>query len=252
MTLVDVLSRFARRPQGDEAMRCELCAAALGDRHAHVVDLQARRLCCACGACAVLFRGSSAPSGVASTALARDLAERGRHDLDGADHTLLAPLAAQSVVARYRTVPSRVLFDPATELSDDDWALVGVPVRTAFLFSPSSPTPARHFAVYPSPAGPTESEIDAASWTAFAERCPLTRELAPDVEALLVRGAPHVKGLQHLLVPIDACYELVARVRTSWKGFDGAGNAQRAIDAFVLDLAQRSRRFVARAEVQHA
>ena len=35
--------------------RCELCGAAVGDEHRHILDVAARRPLCACRACAVLF-----------------------------------------------------------------------------------------------------------------------------------------------------------------------------------------------------
>lgn len=54
------LQQFVRRPrerQSDE--RCELCSAPIAPRHAHLLELQRRRVKCACDACAVLFDGNS-------------------------------------------------------------------------------------------------------------------------------------------------------------------------------------------------
>jgi len=42
------------------------------------------------------------------------------------------------------------------------------------------------------------------------------------------------------LVPIDACYELVGRIRRCWKGFDGGEDAWNEIDGFFADLRVRS------------
>jgi hypothetical protein len=47
----EALAPFVRRE-----IRCEVCAAPIGESHAHVVSLKDRTLACACGACAVLFR----------------------------------------------------------------------------------------------------------------------------------------------------------------------------------------------------
>jgi hypothetical protein len=49
---------YARRGRrsAETAARCELCSAPVGDKHAHVVELEAHELRCACSACAVLFR----------------------------------------------------------------------------------------------------------------------------------------------------------------------------------------------------
>ena len=66
----------------------------------------------------------------------------------------------------------------------------------------------------------------------------------PDVEAILIharRGGP----IDCFLVPIDACYELVARVRRSWRGFDGGDQARSEISAFFDGLSARSRPLVA-------
>ena len=59
------------------------------------------------------------------------------------------------------------------------------------------------------------------------------------MEALLVRvpedaedGAP-----QSYLVPIDACYEFVGRLRMLWRGFDGGQQARAFIDDFFAQIA---------------
>ena len=62
------------------------------------------------------------------------------------------------------------------------------------------------------------------------------------MEALLLRGADRDRaGLDCHLVPIDACYELVGRLRSLWRGFDGGQQAAAAIDAFFDDVVRRSR-----------
>lgn len=89
------LQPFARRSEGRTALRCELCSAPIGERHAHVVERAQRTLRCSCGACALLFRHG------------------------GAD-------------ARRRTVPERVIVDEAFAPGDADWARLGIPVQLAF------------------------------------------------------------------------------------------------------------------------
>jgi hypothetical protein len=42
------------------------------------------------------------------------------------------------------------------------------------------------------------------------------------------------------LVPIDACYEFVGRLRMLWRGFDGGQEAHEYIDDFFAALATRS------------
>ena len=64
----------------------------------------------------------------------------------------------------------------------------------------------------------------------------------PDVEALLVR-APTTRDRagQCYLVPIDACYELVGRLRPVWRGFDGGQEARTQIEEFFAAVDARSR-----------
>lgn len=130
------------------------------------------------------------------------------------------PGAAQG---KYKAVPDRYLSFGRTDL---DWDALQVPVSIAFLFFNSSM--GRIVGFYPSPAGATESLLE--TWPAG-----LPVELEADVEALLVRQEPS----ECFLVPIDACYELVGRVRRTWKGFDGGQEAHAEIEAFFTRLRSR-------------
>ena len=49
------LRKFAR--QREPVERCELCSAALGQEHPHLLELATRQIICACGACSTLFDG---------------------------------------------------------------------------------------------------------------------------------------------------------------------------------------------------
>ena len=49
------LRQFAGKKRPAE--RCELCGAEVAAGHAHLLEPLARRLVCACGACAILFNG---------------------------------------------------------------------------------------------------------------------------------------------------------------------------------------------------
>jgi hypothetical protein len=42
------------------------------------------------------------------------------------------------------------------------------------------------------------------------------------------------------IVPIDACYELVGRLRTCWRGFDGGAEAHAELDAFFGRVRERA------------
>ncbi|MER5197658.1 DUF5947 family protein [Streptomyces sp. NPDC002755] len=181
--------------------RCELCALPVEADHRHLVDTEKRALVCACTACALLMQQPGAAAG------------------------------------RFRTVPARYLTDPRHRLDESAWDALQIPVGVAFLFRNAALD--RLVALYPSPAGATESELEPATWTAALGDSPLARLLEPDVEALLLRRTDG--RFECHLVPIDICYELVGRMRLLWQGFDGGAEARAALDAFFADVSRRAR-----------
>ena len=135
---------------------------------------------------------------------------------------------------RLRAVPERFRFAPRFQLDEEIWGRLQIPVRTAF-FLPSSESV---MVFYPSPAGATESQLGFPDWDAVVQANPVLRTLEPDVEALLVHGR-RGEPFRCYLVPIDVCYELVGRVRQTWRGFDGGEEAWREIDGFFAALHRR-------------
>ena len=115
---------------------------------------------------------------------------------------------------------------------------VQIPVGLAFLFHNS--VQGRMIAFYPSPAGATESELSLDALDRMVEHSPELAVLLPDVEALLVRRSEGSGGSCYL-VPIDACYELVGRLRMVWRGFDGGQEAHEAMKEFFQRVEARSR-----------
>lgn len=193
----------ARKTAPGEA--CEMCAESITAEHAHVVNVESRRLLCTCRPCYLLFTQDGAGRGA------------------------------------YRSVPDRYRTDPEFSLGDGDWEQLQVPVSVAFFFHNS--VLGRVVAHYPSPAGATESLLDLAAWAAIAAASPLAAALAPDVEAIVVhRARPGSDEVNEVfLVPIDVCYELVGRLRMHWTGFDGGPEARRDLAAFFDLLRTRSR-----------
>jgi hypothetical protein len=63
--------------------------------------------------------------------------------------------------------------------------------------------------------------------------------IEPDVEALLARRLANAT-IECYVVPIDACYELVGRMRRSWKGFDGGAEGWADIEAFFGSVRERA------------
>jgi hypothetical protein len=189
------------KPRAAPGEACEMCAEPVGDGHSHVVNLDSRQILCTCRACWLLFTHQGAAGG------------------------------------RYRAVPDRYLHDPEFRLGEAQWEELQIPVRVAFFFDNSDLD--RVAAFYPSPAGATESLLPLEAWAGVVAANPVMTDLAPDVEALLVRRAGD--GFECYLVPIDACYELVGLVRMHWKGFDGGQEAWEAIDGFFDAVRERSR-----------
>ncbi|WP_329112761.1 DUF5947 family protein [Streptomyces sp. NBC_01353] len=185
------LRRFTTpRPPREE--QCELCGVQLaGERHRHLVDIDKRALVCACGPCSQLMDRSGASPG------------------------------------RFRAVPGRFLSDAGHRIDDQAWETLRIPVSVAFFFRNSALD--RPVALYPSPAGATESELEEEAWRSVLDATRLAAHLEPDVEALLLRR--HEGRTECFLVPIDLCYELVGRMRLHWQGFDGGAEARADLDA---------------------
>jgi hypothetical protein len=135
---------------------------------------------------------------------------------------------------RLRAVPERYLTDPGRRLAPADRDDLGIPVSTAFVFVNGDLD--RAIACYPSPAGATESLLEPGSWQRLRGTYPLLAAPVPDVEAIYLTD-----GLETFLVPIDACFALVGRVRAAWRGLDGGAEVRATLAAFADDLRGRCR-----------
>jgi hypothetical protein len=208
-----VLRRIAStRPAQPAGERCEMCAEPIPDAHQHVVDLESRSLLCTCRPCYLLFTDSSAH-------------------------------------LRYRSVPDRYLSFEPFELGQAQWDELEIPVGLAFFFFNSAL--GRTAAFYPSPAGATESELPLDAWASVQAANPAITVLAPDTEALLIRApGPDRDRADCHLVPIDACYELVGRLRRVWKGFDGGQESRQELAGFFDRISSRSKPAPAAADVE--
>jgi hypothetical protein len=111
-----------------------------------------------------------------------------------------------------------------------------IPIGMAFFFH-SSPA-GKMIALYPSPAGATESLLDLESWSSIVQENPALAEMEPDTEALLVN---RVKGeRQYYIAPIDECYKLVGLIRASWRGLSGGTEVWEEIEKFFAELKAKS------------
>jgi hypothetical protein len=197
------LKRFVE-PQAKPRSRegCEFCGTEIAEQHSHAVNTETRTLMCVCRPCYLLFT--------------REGAARGK----------------------YKAVPERYLYAPGLILTDAQWNRLQIPVGMAFFFFNTSL--GRTVVFYPSPVGATESLLSLETWDELARTNPLLATLAADVEALLVRNVQRRGNFECYIVPIDACYELVGRIRRRWKGFDGGEDAWKEIDAFFAEVRARS------------
>jgi Family of unknown function (DUF5947) len=175
-----------------------MCAAELAAEHQHLIEPASRQLACACDACAILFSGQAE--------------------------------------MKYRRVPRRVRFLSDFRMTDGQWDSLMLPIQLAFFFN-STPE-GKTIALYPSPAGPTESLLGLDTWDEITQDNPILKEMEPDTEALLVYrvGGTH----EYYLVPIDECYKLVGLIRAHWRGLSGGTEVWREIKGFFDGLKERA------------
>ncbi len=178
--------------------RCELCGKELPPVHDHLIEPPTRKLACACQACSLLFSG---PGNM-----------------------------------RFRRVPRWIEVLNDFQLTDEQWESLHLPINLAFFFSSS--TAKRVVAIYPSPAGATESLLTLEAWSDLLLANPVLAEMEPDVEALLVnRIGP---AGEYIRAPIDECFKLVGIIRTHWRGLSGGTEVWREIKKFYEGLKERA------------
>jgi hypothetical protein len=182
---------------------CELCSLEVPAQHQHLIDPLKRKLICACDACAILFSGQQG--------------------------------------SKYRRVPRRVRALPGFRMTDAQWDNLMIPINMAFFFN--SEADQKIVALYPSPAGPTESMLSLESWEEIVNENPVLKEMEPDVEALLVNRVASARtsaSADYYIVPIDECYKLVGLIRAHWRGLSGGTEVWEAIGQFFTQLKERS------------
>jgi hypothetical protein len=143
--------------------------------------------------------------------------------------------------SKYKRVPRRFQALTDFHLTDAEWNGLMVPINMAFFFKNSIEE--RVVAMYPSPAGATESLLALESWNDIEARNPVLRGMEPDVEALLVNRLGYARGYsapEYYLLPIDECYKLVGLIRAHWKGLSGGTEVWQQIGEFFTKLKERS------------
>ena len=140
--------------------------------------------------------------------------------------------AVRSGDGDFRPVGNRKLWLDDFAMSDEQWASFEIPIGLAFFMR--STVSGGVIALYPSPAGATECELDLDAWDRLCEDNPILDELEPDSEALLVNRI--AEPPQHVIAPIDVAYQLVGVVKTSWEGISGGAATEQAIAGFFAGL----------------
>ncbi|MFL6448169.1 MAG: DUF5947 family protein [Bryobacteraceae bacterium] len=178
--------------------RCDLCSVPLADKHQHLLIPNTQKLICACDPCAILFSSNGE--------------------------------------TQYRRVPRELDLLTDLDLPDQAWNSLAIPIGLAFIYRSSAT--GEVIAVYPSPAGPTESALDKEAWEDLLKDIPFLAKLTPDVEALLVNRMNGAR--EYFRAPIDDCYTLTGVVRKHWRGFSGGDEAWNQIAQFFTELRKRS------------
>ena len=177
--------------------RCELCSAELAPLHSHLLEPEKRQILCACEACALLFCGQSA--------------------------------------AHYLRIRRRIQLLSDFQMTDMQWEALMIPINLAFFYRDGAS--GRMIAMYPSPAGATESLLSLESWEEIRAQNQALQTMEPNVEAFLVNRVSPTP--EYFIVPIDECYRLVGIIRMHWKGLAGGTEVWKHIQQFFTSLRSR-------------
>lgn len=122
-------------------------------------------------------------------------------------------------------------------MSDGEWDDLMIPVNMVFMYRSMGSKPVT--ALYPGPAGATESQLSLDNWGTLVQNNPILETLEHDVEALLIYRVRGVR--EYYIVPIDVCYELVGLIRRSWRGLSGGDMVWKNIADFFVKVRARSK-----------
>jgi len=155
-----------------------------------------------------------------------------RHLLELGERRILCScepcIAMRSGLENYCPVGTRFVWLENVEFPNELWAAFQLPIGLAFFFRSTGVNAV--VALYPSPAGATESELHLESWEKLVGLNPILENLESDSEALVVNrmGEAH----QHAIVPIDECYRLVGLIKSTWEGISGGPAIENSVPKF--------------------
>ena len=104
-----------------------------------------------------------------------ELAHEHQHLIEPANRKLVCSCDACAILfsssdGKYRRVPRSIRFLENFQMTDVQWDGLLIPINMAFFFNSSSA--GKTVALYPSPAGPTESLLSLEAWSEIAEANP--------------------------------------------------------------------------------
>ena len=141
-------------------------------------------------------------------------------------------LRFENVAGRWKLIPREARVLPEFQLTDAEWDGFALPINLAFFFRSSRAE--KVVAMYPSPAGATESLLPLATWNALVAANPSLGGMDSDVEALLVNRLGDARD--YYLAPMDLCFELVGTLRLHWRGLSGGEKVWSEIEKFFARL----------------
>ena len=164
-----------------------------------------------------------------------------RHMLDLSERVIKCTcepcLAMKAGRDELRPVGTRLLRLEDFDLPEHVWAAFGIPVGLSFFLRSSGV--GRMAAMYPSPAGATECELQLPDWEALVACNPILETLETDIEALVVDRISDPPN--YAIVPIDEAYKLVGMIKVRWTGISGGDAIEQALDAFFGELREHGR-----------
>jgi hypothetical protein len=138
--------------------------------------------------------------------------------------------ALRSGDAEYRPTGNRKLLLDEFTLPEDLWARFRIPIGLAFFLRSGNGV----VALYPSPAGPVESELDLSAWEELVALNAELQTLEPEAEALVVHAAG--KPPKYAIVPTDEAYRLAGLIKAAWEGISGGSGPEQAVERFFEEL----------------
>jgi hypothetical protein len=159
-----------------------------------------------------------------------------RHLLHLVDRAILCTcescLALRGGDPELRPTGTRRVWLDGFDLPEEIWAAFEIPIGLAFFLDSSASGGV--VALYPSPAGATESGLPPDAWNELRRLNPALMSLEPDGEALIVNRT--AEPPEFAIAPIDECYRLVGMIKRSWDGISGGDGPKRAIGEFFDEL----------------